>query len=104
VGPAEFLGDISRIQTGRAPGDPDEPPCWKPWPTVWPPQGMFDAFGASSPRLQAWVDNGRGVRPPGRLRTIRDPELSALTRLWAGSLYRVVHDPDGRPKALRKRP
>jgi hypothetical protein len=65
---------------------------------------MFDAFAASAARLQAWVDNGRqGVRPPGRLRPIRDPELSTLTRLWAAPLYRVVHDPDGRPKALRKR-
>ena len=32
-----------------------------------------------------------------------DPQLSTLTRLWAAPLYRVVHDPDGRPKALRKR-
>jgi hypothetical protein len=63
---------------------------------------MFDAFAASSARLQAWVDNGRGSAP-SRLRPIRDPELSTLTRLWAGSLYRVVDDPYGRPKALRKR-
>jgi hypothetical protein len=54
--------EISCIQTGTAPGDLAEPPCWKPWPTV-APQGMFDAFAASSARLQAWVDNGRGSAP-----------------------------------------
>lgn len=104
VGPAEFPGDISRIQTGIAPGDLDDATLLETMADCVAPQGMFDAFAASAARLQAWVDNGRqGVRPPGRLRPIRDPELSTLTRLWAAPLYRVVHDPDGRPKALRKR-
>jgi phosphatidylserine/phosphatidylglycerophosphate/cardiolipin synthase-like enzyme len=104
VGPAEFPGDISRIQTGTTPGDLDDATLLETRADCVAPQGMVDAFAASAARLQAWVDNGRhGERPPGRLRPIRDPKLSTLTRLWAAPPYRVVHDPDGRPKALRKR-
>ena len=66
--------------------------------------GMFRAFAASAARLQAWHDGGgTGPRPPGRLVPLRQPRLSRLTRAWAGPLYRVVHDPDGRPRALRRR-
>ena len=99
VGPAKFPGDISRIQTGTAPGDLDDATLLATMADCVAPQEMFDVFAASAARLQAWVDHGRqGERPPGRLRPIRDPELSMLTRLWAAPLYRVVHDPDGRPR------
>ena len=66
--------------------------------------GMFDAFAATAAALQDWHDNDRlGERPPGRLRPLRRLRLSALTRAWAGPLFRVIHDPDGRPRALRRR-
>jgi phosphatidylserine/phosphatidylglycerophosphate/cardiolipin synthase-like enzyme len=66
--------------------------------------GMFRAFGEAAARLQAWHDGGAtGPRPPGRLVPLHQPRLSRLTRAWAGPLYRVVHDPDGRPRALRQR-
>src|SRR6476661_2574230 len=67
------------------------------------PHEMFDAFASSADALQAWYDGGRqGERPPGRLRQLRRLHLSPATRAWAGPLYRVIHDPDGRPRALRR--
>lgn len=37
-------------------------------------------------------------RPPGRLRRLAMPELTATQRLWAPRLYDLVFDPDGRPR------
>jgi hypothetical protein len=55
-------------------------------------------------KLEAWHEGGRrGPRPPGRLLPYRLPELGALTTAWAGRIYRVLFDPDGRPPALRRR-
>ena len=68
------------------------------------PHAMFDAFAASAAALQDWHDNGRlGERPPGRLRPLRRVHLSRLTRAWATPVFRVIHDPDGRPRVLRRR-
>jgi phosphatidylserine/phosphatidylglycerophosphate/cardiolipin synthase-like enzyme len=68
-----------------------------------PPRAMFDLFARSAARLDAWHAAGRrGPRPPGRLRSYPTPSLSPWTRWWAGALYRVVYDPDGRPARLRR--
>jgi phosphatidylserine/phosphatidylglycerophosphate/cardiolipin synthase-like enzyme len=65
---------------------------------------LFATLAASAARLQAWHDGGEvGPRPPGRLVPLPAPRLSRFTRAWAGPLYRTVHDPDGRPRALRRR-
>jgi len=45
---------------------------------------------------------GSGPRPPGRLRRYQPPRLSRRTRLLAGPLYRLIADPDGRPRGLRR--
>lgn len=104
VGPAEFPGDISRIQTGTAPGDLDDSELLRVMADCVDPRGMFDAFAASAAALQAWHDGGcRGERPPGRLRPLSQLRFSPLTRLWAAPVYRLVHDPDGRPRRLRRR-
>jgi hypothetical protein len=42
-------------------------------------------------------------RPPGRLRRYQQPILPASTRLWATPLYRLVYDPDARPRRMRRR-
>jgi phosphatidylserine/phosphatidylglycerophosphate/cardiolipin synthase-like enzyme len=64
---------------------------------------MFETFADSAARLQAWYDTGMCTpRPPGRLRPLADPPLRWHTRLWAEPLYRLVYDPDGRPRRLRK--
>ena len=66
------------------------------------PRGMFAAYDACAARLEAWHAAGRqGERPPGRLRPIPLPRLSRFTRTWARVPLDVVHDPDGRPPALR---
>ncbi|HTJ39076.1 MAG TPA: phospholipase D-like domain-containing protein [Dactylosporangium sp.] len=67
------------------------------------PRTFVDAFESSAAALQQWHDGGRtGARPPGRLLPYHAPRLSWWTSQWAGLLYRHVHDPDGRPRALRR--
>ena len=68
------------------------------------PVGMIAAFDESAARLQDWHDTGRaGPRPPGRLRPVPSPQLGKLVRALASPAYLWLHDPDGRPKPLRKR-
>ncbi len=67
--------------------------------------GMFAAFAESARQLDAWHDGGRvGERPPGRLRRLLEPDLNALERAVALLPYRLLHDPDGRPRRLRHSP
>jgi phosphatidylserine/phosphatidylglycerophosphate/cardiolipin synthase-like enzyme len=68
------------------------------------PLSAFDAFARAAERLQDWHDGRQqDERPPGRLRPYRQAPLSLRTRLWAVPLYRVVYDPDGRPRRMRRR-
>ena len=47
--------------------------------------------------LDAWYESDcRGPRPPGRLRRHQPERLSRVTRVWAGPVYRMFYDPDGR--------
>jgi phosphatidylserine/phosphatidylglycerophosphate/cardiolipin synthase-like enzyme len=104
VGSAEFPGDISRIETGTGPGNLNDEDLLKVMHDCVGSRDMFEVYAASAARLQAWHDRGRrGERPPGRLRPLQEPHLSALTRLWAHPLYLAILDPDGRPRALRRR-
>ncbi|MGI8458093.1 MAG: phospholipase D family protein [Propionibacteriaceae bacterium] len=104
VGAAEFPGDISRIQTGTAPGELDDAGLLEVMADCVEPAGMFAAYGASADRLDAWYAGGQvGPHPGGRLRRLRFEPPSRVTRLWATPMYRAVHDPDGRPRALRRR-
>jgi phosphatidylserine/phosphatidylglycerophosphate/cardiolipin synthase-like enzyme len=67
-------------------------------------RSAFDAFAGSARALQAWHDGGRqGSRPPGRLRPLADPHAPSTRTRWARALYRYFYDPDGRPRALRRR-
>ena len=66
--------------------------------------GLYAAYAESAERLDAWHADGRkGDRPPGRLRRLPDPDLSRLERAAALVPYLAVHDPDGRPKPLRRK-
>jgi phosphatidylserine/phosphatidylglycerophosphate/cardiolipin synthase-like enzyme len=67
------------------------------------PQDAFDAFAASADRLDDWHAGGqRGPRPPGRLRRHHPTPLSPTTVRWAELLYRILFDPDGRPRPMRR--
>jgi phosphatidylserine/phosphatidylglycerophosphate/cardiolipin synthase-like enzyme len=67
------------------------------------PTGMFEAYADTAAALDAWHHGGRvGPRPPGRLRRLGPPEIGPLARLLATPTYQLLHDPDGRPKPLRK--
>jgi hypothetical protein len=66
------------------------------------PAAMYDAFAAAAARLDAWHATGKsGERPPGRLRRLPMPPLSPREQRWAAPVLDLVHDPDGRPPALR---
>lgn len=66
------------------------------------PAEGFAALARSAADLDHWHDNSRsGPRPPGQLRR-HDPEHVTNWARWSASaLYRVVLDPDGRPRPLR---
>nr|WP_281167632.1 phospholipase D-like domain-containing protein [Nocardioides halotolerans] len=66
--------------------------------------GMFAAYADCAAALDQWHADGRvGPRPPGRLRRLKPPELGRVKRALVLGHYLLVHDPDGRPKPLRKR-
>ena len=68
------------------------------------PEGMYAAFKESAARLDAWYDAGQvGPKPQGRLRRIQPPEMGLVKRTLALPMYLMMHDPDGRPRPLRKR-
>jgi phosphatidylserine/phosphatidylglycerophosphate/cardiolipin synthase-like enzyme len=68
------------------------------------PAGMFAAYAASADELDRWhAGGGAGPRPPGRLRRLDPPEVGPVARAAALGHYLFLHDPDGRPKPLRKR-
>jgi phosphatidylserine/phosphatidylglycerophosphate/cardiolipin synthase-like enzyme len=87
---------LSREHLDRAPDDDHD--------DLADPRTAFAEFARHAHALQDWTDNGQvGARPPGRLRPYRTPRLSRRTLAWATPLYRVIYDPDGRPRPLRRR-
>lgn len=67
------------------------------------PIATFDAFAESAARLDRWHETGQvGPRPAGQLRRYEQPAMSLITRLWAGPLYRLLYDPDGRSRDKRR--
>ncbi|GGM19337.1 phospholipase D family protein [Dactylosporangium sucinum] len=67
------------------------------------PLAAVEEFESSARALEAWHAAGRrGPRPPGRLRPYESPHLSAWTSRWSSLVYRTVHDPDGRPRTMRR--
>ncbi len=67
------------------------------------PERTFEGFRLSAAALEAWHRDGRhGARPPGQLRPYTQPPLSRLTKFWATPMYRLLFDPDGRGRRLRR--
>lgn len=66
------------------------------------PADGFAALSRSAADLDRWHHDGRrGPRPPGHLRRHNPEHVSKWARRSAFALYRVVLDPDGRPRNLR---
>ncbi|MEJ3746251.1 phospholipase D-like domain-containing protein [Actinomycetes bacterium KLBMP 9797] len=67
------------------------------------PASAVKAVTETAEALRAWHDGGRrGPRPPGRLIPHEPEQLPLWTRLWAVPAYRLVYDPDGRPRRDRR--
>ncbi|MBS42428.1 MAG: phospholipase [Nocardioides sp.] len=68
------------------------------------PHDMFARYGESADRLEAWHRGGRqGPRPAGRLRRLETATASSWRTFVASALLDQVHNPDGRPRDLRRR-
>ena len=68
------------------------------------PSQMYTAFEESAARLDKWYAAGQvGAKPPGRLRRLHPPEVGRLARVFAVPAYLTLHDPDGRPRSLRRK-
>ena len=81
----------------RDPDDPDQ------LADCSDPAGMFAAYQQCAADLDTWHAGGRiGPRPPGRLRRLEPPRLGLAARTLALAPYLLLHDPDGRPRALRR--
>ncbi len=67
------------------------------------PNAMFEAYAAAAAGLDAWHAGDRvGPRPTGRLRRLEPPSIGAVRRALALAPYLWIHDPDGRPRPLRR--
>jgi phosphatidylserine/phosphatidylglycerophosphate/cardiolipin synthase-like enzyme len=63
----------------------------------------IEVLRRSAAALDAWHENqGRGPRPPGRLRMHRPDLVGRWATWWAQPIHRVLVDPDGRPRSLRR--
>ena len=79
---------------GRAPDDVDD---------LVDPVSWFDALRAGADALDAWHRSGAGPRPPGHLREHPVERVRGVHRLGMGRIHALLLDPDGRPRALRRR-
>jgi phosphatidylserine/phosphatidylglycerophosphate/cardiolipin synthase-like enzyme len=67
------------------------------------PHEMFGHFVDTAARLDDWHAGGRvGERPPGRLRRMHPPELGRMAHALSLPPYLTLHDPDGRPRRLKR--
>ena len=67
-----------------------------------PAQGI-SVLRRESDAAQRWHSGEAGaVRPRGHLRPHPSPEVSPASRVWAVPAGRLLIDPDGRPKRIRK--
>lgn len=86
--------ELWREHLGRAEGDD---------------RGMLDpaeavaTFRDAAQALERWHIGGqRGERPPGRARPHPRIQSTRTVRLWAEPLYRIIYDPDGRSRKMRR--
>jgi len=79
-------------------------PADSPAEDLLDPADAVAAIRTAADELEAWYRDGRrGARPPGRLRPHQPEDVTGITKLWAGTAYRLIYDPDGRPWRARRR-
>jgi phosphatidylserine/phosphatidylglycerophosphate/cardiolipin synthase-like enzyme len=89
----ELPGQLRRALTSEHLDDPAGVPL----------EDTFDAYARSAAALDAWYAGGcAGTRPPGRLREYQPQPVPLRLRVVAGTMYRRLCDPDGRPRQLRR--
>jgi phosphatidylserine/phosphatidylglycerophosphate/cardiolipin synthase-like enzyme len=63
----------------------------------------FEAWRRTAAALAAWHEGGRqGPRPPGHAVEHDPGRVRPWAAWWAGPLYKLLIDPDGRPRPLRR--
>jgi phosphatidylserine/phosphatidylglycerophosphate/cardiolipin synthase-like enzyme len=63
----------------------------------------IELLHTAADELDAWHTQQTGAaRPRGRLRHHRPEPVRGLAALWATAIHRLLVDPDGRPRALRR--
>ena len=68
------------------------------------PEAGFDLWRRTAAELEAWYAGGRkGDRPSGQIRPHHTQPVSRFQAFWAEPLYRLIYDPDGRPRGMRRR-
>jgi phosphatidylserine/phosphatidylglycerophosphate/cardiolipin synthase-like enzyme len=68
------------------------------------PVVAFQRWQRTAADLDDWHAGGRqGKRPPGQIRRHEPDEVTRLQEIWAEPMYRLLYDPDGRPRHLRRR-
>lgn len=71
--------------------------------TMLDPVKAFDEWRRTAATLEDWHRTGRhGPRPHGRVRPHEPQPVSRLAGWWAAPFYRLVVDPDGRPRRLQR--
>ncbi|WP_406053995.1 phospholipase D family protein [Kribbella sp. NBC_00889] len=63
----------------------------------------FELWQRTAADLEAWYAGGKkGRRPPGHIRPHVTQHVTRFQALWAEPLYRLIYDPDGRPRQMRR--
>ncbi|NEM91857.1 phospholipase D-like domain-containing protein [Galbitalea soli] len=72
-------------------------------PRLVDPSQAITLWDGAAAALTEWHAGGeQGRRPPARVRAHSIEPVSRLQRLWADPMNRLVADPDGRPRRLRR--
>jgi hypothetical protein len=83
-----------REHLGRGPGEDGD---------LLDPAEGFEAWRRTAGALGDWHEAGRrGPRPPGHAREHDPGRVQPWAAWWAGPVYRLLVDPDGRPRRLRR--
>jgi phosphatidylserine/phosphatidylglycerophosphate/cardiolipin synthase-like enzyme len=83
-----------REHLGRGPGEDGD---------LLDPAEGFEAWRRTAADLAAWRQIGRrGPRPPGHARAHDPGRVRPWAAWWASPVYKLLVDPDGRPRRLRR--